>query len=143
MKRTTLCTALVLLVLGLGGSRVADAHCEVPCGIYADQMRFEQMLEDTATIKKAMGQINDLAGKTDGQSVNQRVRWVTTKEGHATHTMEVIAHAFRAQKQLHKTWRRLEPKVGSKKAVVAMARKLAGFVWALWRAEPELLTARN
>ena len=56
---------------------------------------------------------------------------------------EVIAHAFRAQKQLHKTWRRLEPKVGSKKAVVAMARKLAGFVWALWRAEPELLTARN
>ena len=22
------------------------AHCQVPCGIYGDQLRFEQMLED-------------------------------------------------------------------------------------------------
>ena len=56
---------------------------------------------------------------------------------------DVIAHAWRAQKRLHKTWRKLEPRAGSKKAVVAMARELAGFVWAIWLAEPELLTARN
>jgi transposase len=55
----------------------------------------------------------------------------------------VLAHAWRAQTRLHKTWKRLEPRIGSRKAVVAMARELAGFVWAIWRAEPELLTARN
>lgn len=54
----------------------------------------------------------------------------------------VITHAFRAQKRLHKTWQLLEPKKGSKKAAVAMARQLAGFVWAIWLAEPDLLTAR-
>ena len=31
------------------------AHCQVPCGIYGDQLRFEQMLEDTKTITKAQG----------------------------------------------------------------------------------------
>lgn len=56
---------------------------------------------------------------------------------------EVIAHAFRAQKRLHKTWKCLEPKMGSKKAAVAMARQLAGFIWAIWLAEPELLTVRK
>ena len=56
---------------------------------------------------------------------------------------DVIAHAYRAQRRLHDTWRRLEPRIGSRKAAVAMARELAGFVWALWWAKPELLTARN
>ena len=60
------------------------AHCQVPCGIYGDQLRFEQLLEDTKTIAKAQGQINELApsAKT-GQDSNQLVRWVVTKETHA------------------------------------------------------------
>ena len=42
------------------------------------------MLEDTATIRKAMHQVNhDLAGKADPQSINQATRWVMTKEEHA------------------------------------------------------------
>lgn len=65
------------------------------------------------------------------------------RERSAGQPPQVIAHAFRAQKRLHATWKRLEPKVGSRKAVVAMARELAGFVWAIWIAEPQLLTARN
>ena len=91
-------TGLVLCLATLGGSPVADAHCEVPCGIYADQRRFEHMLEDTATITKAMAQINALAGKTDAQSANQLVRWVNTKEKHATDTQHVIAQYFMAQR---------------------------------------------
>ena len=43
----------VALAAALGIARVAAAHCEVPCGIYADQRRFEQMLEDCDTIAKA------------------------------------------------------------------------------------------
>jgi len=97
MQRTVL-AALVLSLLTLGGSRVADAHCEVPCGIYADQLRFESMLEDATTIEKAMGQIEALAGKSDGQSLNQLVRWVNTKEEHAKKTQHVIAQYFMAQR---------------------------------------------
>ena len=88
--------ALVLFVLGT--VRTADAHCEVPCGIYADQMRFEMMLEDHATIAKAMVQIAELAGKDGAQESNQLVRWVNTKESHATNTMDVIGQYFMAQR---------------------------------------------
>lgn len=74
------------------------AHCEVPCGIYADQRRFEEMLEDTTTIAKAITNIGELAGKDDAQSANQLVRWVTTKEAHATNTQHVIAQYFMTQR---------------------------------------------
>ncbi len=97
MQRLTL-SLLALCLLPLAGSRVAEAHCEVPCGIYADQRRFEQMLEDTATIHKAMDQIAALAGKTDAQSANQLVRWVNTKEQHATSTQGIIAQYFMTQR---------------------------------------------
>lgn len=76
----------------------APPHCEVPCGIYADQHRFEEMLEDQATIAKAIAQITELAGKKDAQSVNQTVRWVTTKESHATNTQHIVAQYFLTQR---------------------------------------------
>jgi len=97
MKRFVLPT-LALAILLLGAVRNADAHCEVPCGIYADQMRFEMMLEDQSTIAKAMAQIAELAGKSGAQESNQLVRWVNTKESHATNTMGVIAQYFMAQR---------------------------------------------
>lgn len=97
MHRAFLMLPLALLLL-LGSVRLSSAHCEVPCGIYADQMRFEMMLEDQATIAKAMKQITDLAPKTDAQSVNQRTRWVITKEEHAKKSMDVIAQYFMAQR---------------------------------------------
>ena len=97
MKRLTL-PVLAVAVLLVCGVQTASAHCEVPCGIYADQMRFEQMLEDQTTIAKAMGQIAGLAGKTGAQEQNQLVRWVNTKESHASNTMHVIAQYFMAQR---------------------------------------------
>lgn len=78
-------------------------HCEVPCGIYADQMRFEQMLEDTATIAKAIAQINEMtegmaAGPPSATTINQLTRWVTTKENHATNTQHIVAQYFLTQR---------------------------------------------
>ena len=89
---------LALCVLPLVAPRAADAHCEVPCGIYADQMRFEGMLEDATTIRKAMEQIVALADKKSAQDLNQLVRWVNTKETHATDTQHVIAQYFMTQR---------------------------------------------
>ncbi len=78
-------------------------HCEVPCGIYADQMRFEQMLEDTATIAKAITSIEELTGgladtPPSAKALNQMSRWVTTKENHATNTQHIVAQYFLTQR---------------------------------------------
>ncbi len=79
-------------------------HCEVPCGIYADQMRFEMMLEDTATIAKAIKSVNDITagfetgGPPNAKTINQMVRWTNTKESHATNTQKIVAQYFLTQR---------------------------------------------
>ena len=88
--------SLVLVVACLPG--LALAHCQVPCGIYGDQLRFEAMLEDTATITKAIAQIEELAGTHDATGHNQLARWVATKESHATSIQKTIADYFMAQR---------------------------------------------
>ncbi len=74
------------------------AHCQVPCGIYDDHARVHSMLEDVTTIEKAVAQIAGLSGKHDAQSQNQLVRWIQTKEAHASNIITVTAEYFLAQK---------------------------------------------
>ncbi len=88
----------VLAITLLVGSQTADAHCQVPCGIYGDEARFEALLEDATTIAKATDQINELAGTHDALGSNQLVRWVTTKEAHASNIQTVMADYFLAQR---------------------------------------------
>lgn len=54
----------------------------------------------------------------------------------------VKAHAMRAQRRLYRRFQDLEKRMASSKAVVAVARELVGFVWALMRGEDRLLAAR-
>ena len=96
MKRLITTTLVLAAVCSL--ARSSMAHCEVPCGVYGDQRRFEQMLEDQTTIAKAIKNIEELAGKQDALSKNQLVRWVNTKETHATATQHVIAQYFMTQR---------------------------------------------
>lgn len=91
-------TALAAVIVSLGLYRAANAHCEVPCGIYGDQMRFEMMLEDTTTVRKAMDQINALSSADDALSKNQLVRWINNKETHAEKIQHIIAQYFMAQR---------------------------------------------
>ena len=101
-----LTAALSLVALGLAMSTVlwlaradrAEAHCQVPCGIYDDPMRIAMLHEDTTTIGKAVAQIRELSGKQDAQAFNQLVRWISTKEDHAAHIIEVVTEYFLAQK---------------------------------------------
>lgn len=80
-------------------SSQAFAHCQVPCGIYGDQLRFEQLLEDFRTIEKAQKQLNEIVeDHQDPQGWNQAVRWVTTKEDHASKIQKTIAEYFLAQR---------------------------------------------
>ena len=73
-------------------------HCQVPCGIFADQHRFEQMLEDQSTIEKASRLIYELSDKKDALSANQLARWVATKEEHANAIQKTISDYFMAQR---------------------------------------------
>jgi len=76
----------------------AEAHCQVPCGIYDDAARITRLREDTTTIAKAMRSIAELADKHDVQSLNQIVRWINTKEEHASHIIQVVSEYFLTQK---------------------------------------------
>ena len=91
-------SAVAAVILISGVQQFATAHCEVPCGIYGDQLRFEAMLEDQSTVNKAMAQITSLAANSDAQSANQLARWVATKESHATRIQETIAQYFMHQR---------------------------------------------
>ena len=73
-------------------------HCQVPCGVYTDSVRFEQMLEDHTTIEKASQKIIELSNKEDALSVQQLSRWVTTKEAHASQIQKVISEYFLIQR---------------------------------------------
>ena len=91
-------TSLTLLLVSTAAIEILDAHCEVPCGIYGDSRRFEEMLEDQTTIAKSIVQIETLSKDNNVVSMNQSVRWVNTKETHATNIQNVIAQYFMTQR---------------------------------------------
>ena len=76
----------------------AQAHCQIPCGIYDDYARVQSMLEDTATVEKSVKLILQLADKSDAQSQNQLVRWVMNKEKHAQKIISTISDYFLTQR---------------------------------------------
>ena len=55
---------------------------------------------------------------------------------------DVIAHAWRAHKRLHKKFEALVYRMAPSRAVVAVAREMVGFVWALLHNEPGVLAPR-
>lgn len=90
-------------------------------------------------------------GNSEVRRILIEAAWNNTRAPRVSETLKrrwegqepaVTAHAFHAQQRLYDTWRRLSPH-GPKVAVTAMARLLAGFVHALWRARPEDLQARK
>ena len=75
----------------------AFSHCEIPCGIYGDEMRFALMKEDIATIEKSMKQVMELSEQAS-LNQNQIVRWVQNKEHHADKIRDVVSQYFLAQR---------------------------------------------
>ena len=93
MYRFTLLTALLLL----GFSAAAQAHCEIPCGIYGDEMRIKMMNEHLMTIGKSMRMIKELQAE-DPVDYNQLVRWVMNKDDHANKFQEIVSQYFMTQR---------------------------------------------
>jgi nickel superoxide dismutase len=75
----------------------ASAHCEIPCGIYDDEMRIRMIAEHITTIEKSMKEIMKLQGQKPA-NYNQLIRWVTNKEHHANELQEIVTQYFMTQR---------------------------------------------
>ena len=87
---------LVFCLVFLGASQAA-AHCEIPCGIYDDEMRVKMIAEHTTTIEKSMKQILDLSSQKP-VDYNQLIRWVSNKEHHADELQHIVTQYFMTQR---------------------------------------------
>ena len=81
-----------IAVLFIAATSTVNAHCQVPCGIYDDQMRIHMMEEHVTTIEKAMKQI------AANENQNQTVRWIMNKEKHADELTDIVTYYFMAQR---------------------------------------------
>jgi len=87
---------VVLLSVIVFGS-LAYSHCQIPCGIYDDEARFNMIAEHITTIEKSMKLIETLSAE-EKPNMNQIVRWVNNKEVHADEMSNIITYYFMAQR---------------------------------------------
>jgi nickel superoxide dismutase len=124
--------AMFALLIGLAvlsfGATNAQAHCQIPCGIYDHHARMDGIFEDIATIEKAVKNIGELSGNKDTQSANQLTRWVFTKEKHAQNIQDTVSEYFLAQ-----VVKPADPndKAAYKKYLKSLADHHAVIVWAM------------
>jgi len=76
---------------------IAYSHCQIPCGIYDDQARFDMIAEHITTIEKSMNEIRKLS-EQDKSNMNQIVRWVQNKEEHADELSHIVTYYFMTQR---------------------------------------------
>ena len=91
--------ALIALALAftLAAAISAGAHCQIPCGIYDDELRVQLIEEHITTVEKSMNQIIAL-GSAESTDYNQLVRWVGNKETHAQEIQDIVTAYFMAQR---------------------------------------------
>jgi nickel superoxide dismutase len=84
-------------VIVLFSAATAFSHCEIPCGIYDDQMRVNMIAEHIKTIEKSMKYVKKLATEKPLNN-NQLVRWIVNKEDHAEKLQEIVWQYFMTQR---------------------------------------------
>ncbi len=75
----------------------AIAHCQMPCGIYNDEMRFRMVEENIITVQKSILSIIGLS-RAAPIDQNQLVRWVQNKDEHAEKIQRIAWFYFLAQR---------------------------------------------
>jgi len=120
--RSILLVVTILFSAGFILPQTAQAHCQIPCGIYDDHARLQSMLEDATTVAKSVKMMIKLAGKTDVQSQNQMVRWVMNKEDHAQKIIDTISDYYLTQR-VKPTQKDYSERLKSHHAVILAAMK--------------------
>ncbi|YCM45074.1 superoxide dismutase [Ni] [Verrucomicrobiaceae bacterium 227] len=93
MKRSI----LAFCALSFLAPATLSAHCQIPCGIYADDNVIGKMHTDFETIEKASAQIVELS-KDPAANAHQLTRWIMNKESHAQAIQETVTNYFLAQR---------------------------------------------
>lgn len=78
-------------------AQTASCHCEIPCGIYGDESRFEMIEEHITTVAKSIETITSLSEEED-KNHNQMVRWIDNKEAHADQIQDIVCQYFMTQR---------------------------------------------
>lgn len=73
------------------------AHCQMPCGIYHDDMVFDMIDQYIETMFKGMTMLTDSKFATPKEK-NEFMRWVINKENMSDETAELILTYFLQQK---------------------------------------------
>lgn len=114
MKMFSILTLLLLPIL-------AHAHCQVPCGVYTDEMRFGMIEEDLQTIEKAMSKIQQLSAAPN-PDLALITRWTVTKEAHAGNIQDIVAAYFMTQR-IKPDASQYQAKIGTLHALLISAMK--------------------
>ncbi|MCG6923099.1 MAG: superoxide dismutase, Ni [Acidobacteria bacterium] len=93
---------LIGMVMGLALTmalvpKPVEGHCQIPCGIYGDEMRFQMLEEHITTIQKSMDSIVELSADP-GKNANQLIRWVVNKDTHADEMASIVTQYFLQQR---------------------------------------------
>lgn len=97
MKSTIIATIAAAATTVLTLVPKADAHCQIPCGIYDDNNVIAAMHTDWITIEKASKQV-PLLMEDPTTNANQIARWVSNKEAHCQSIQDTVARYFLAQR---------------------------------------------
>ena len=87
-----LLTSIALSIISLGYNAPALAHCEIPCGIYDDEAKFDELDLHVKTIKRS------IEGIQSTENMHDTARWVINKENHAQKIQDEIAVYFLTQR---------------------------------------------
>jgi nickel superoxide dismutase len=74
-----------------------NAHCQMPCGIYNDQMIYDQVDQYFETMAKAVHYLKN-HNSNNLQDKNQFVRWILTKEKESDEVARTLTTFFLQQK---------------------------------------------
>lgn len=85
---------LAVLVVSIN---IAAAHCEIPCGIYGDEMRLDMIAEHITTVEKSITMIVELSKDTEA-NFHQLARWIVNKEEHANYIQDIVSQYFLTQR---------------------------------------------
>lgn len=74
-----------------------NAHCQMPCGIYHDDIVYDQVDQYVETMYKGMTMLNDSKFDTV-HSKNEFIRWVINKEKSSDEVAQLLTSYFLQQK---------------------------------------------
>jgi nickel superoxide dismutase len=95
MKKVVICSLIGLISFVCIPSLFP--HCELPCGIYGDEMRIKLIEEHITTIEKSIKFILSQE-KLKEKNYNQLVRWINNKDNHAQYIQDIVSQYYMTQR---------------------------------------------